>query len=223
MSFCDNKVINKMFPGFCAKDTAIVLTDPQNEFLHESGVGYPLVKDVLDNNNTVGNIEKLLKTAKDKGYKVFISPHYYYPHDHKWNFETKGENMMHSMKMFERKGPSEAVDKGTGADFCDVFKPYIEDGDTIITSPHKIFGPQTNDLVLQLRKHNIDKVILGGMNSNICVESHMRDLVEQGFEVYIAKDATGAPGMDAYKAAEVNFDMLSSGSLTTEEVITKLL
>lgn len=28
--------------------------------------------------------------------------------------------------------------------------------------------------------------------------------------------------MDAYNAAQINFDMLSSGSLTTEEVIAKI-
>lgn len=204
---------------FNPNDTALVLTDPQNEFLHESGVGYALVKEVLEANHTVENLVKLLKTSKDRGYNVFISPHYYYPHDDEWEFFTAGEKMMHGMKMFQRRGPSEAVDRGTGADFCDIFKPYIEDGKTVIASPHKIFGPQTNDLVLQLRKRRIGRLILGGMNSNICVESHMRDLVEQGFEVYIAKDATGAPGMDAYHAAEVNFEMLSCGSFTTDEII----
>lgn len=208
--------------NFNKKDTAIVLIDPQNEFLHEMGAGYPLAKDVLKENNTIKNIEDLLRASKDNGYKVFVSPHYYYPHDHKWEFGSKGENMMHSLKMFERKSPSEAVDKDSRADIYELFKPYIEDGETVIASPHKIFGPQTSDLVLQLRKQKIDKVILGGMNSNICVESHMRDLVEQGFEVYIAKDATGAPGMDAYKAAEINFDMLSSGSLRTNDVIRNL-
>ncbi|WP_055071923.1 cysteine hydrolase [Clostridium massiliamazoniense] len=208
--------------NFNKKDTAIVLVDPQNEFLHEMGAGYPLAKDVLEENNTIKNIEDLLKASKENGYKVFVSPHYYYPHDHKWEFESKGEKMMHSLKMFERKGPSEAVDKNSRADIYELFKPYIEDDETVIASPHKIFGPQTNDLVLQLRKQKIDKVILGGMNSNICIESHMRDLVEQGFEVYIAKDATGAPGVDAYKAAEINFDMLSSGSLKTNDIIRNL-
>ena len=31
-----------------------------------------------------------------------------------------------------------------------------------------MFGPQTNDLVLQLRKRRIGKVILGGMLANMC-------------------------------------------------------
>lgn len=207
---------------FNVNDTALVLTDPQNEFLHESGAGYALVKEVLEANHTVENLLKLLKASKEKGYGVFISPHYYYPHDDEWKFFSVGEKMMHGMKMFQRRGPSEAVDKGTGADFCEVFKPYLEDGKTVISSPHKIFGPQTNDLVLQLRKRKIGRLILGGMNSNICVESHMRDLVEQGFEVYIAKDATGASGMDAYRAAELNFAMLSSGSFTTDEIVAMM-
>ena len=34
------------------------------------------------------------------------------------------------------------------------------------------------DLLLQLRKAGIDKVILAGMSSNLCTESHMRSLVE---------------------------------------------
>jgi len=38
---------------------------------------------------------------------------------------------------------------------------YIEDGKTITVSPHKVWGPQSNDLVLQLRKRRINKVILG--------------------------------------------------------------
>jgi nicotinamidase-related amidase len=54
-------------------------------------------------------------------------------------------------------------------------------------------APQTNDLVLQLRKHGISQVILGEMWANMRVESHLRDLREQGFEVAVAKDATAAP------------------------------
>ncbi|EOU1701206.1 cysteine hydrolase [Clostridium perfringens] len=208
--------------NFNNKETELVLVDPQNEFLHEMGEGYKLAKEVIEENNTINNIISLLKASNDGGYKVFVSPHYYYPHDYTWKFGTNGEHMMHQMRMFERKGPSDAVEKDSRADILNEFKPYIEDGKTIIASPHKIFGPQTNDLVLQLRKQKIDTVILAGMNSNICIESHMRDLVEQGFEVYIAKDATAAPGMEAYKAAEVNFGMLSSGSFTTEEILERL-
>ena len=93
------------------------------------------------------------------------------------------------------------------------YKPYIEDGETVVTSPHKVYGPQNNDLTLQLRKRNIDKVILAGMSANLCVESHMRDLLEQGFEVEVVKDATAAAQVeegDGYAAAVTNFRFIAS-------------
>lgn len=34
-------------------------------------------------NNTVENLDKIFKVAQDKNVKVFVSPHYYFPHDHK--------------------------------------------------------------------------------------------------------------------------------------------
>ncbi len=75
-------------------------------------------------------------------------------------------------------------------------------------SPQDV-GPQTNDLALQLRKRGISKVILGGMLANMCVESHLRDLLEQGFEVLVARDATAAPRHPewgyGYTAALINF------------------
>jgi nicotinamidase-related amidase len=80
----------------------------------------------------------------------------------------------------------------------------------IVTSPHKIYGPESNDLALQLRKHGFDSVILAGMSANLC-ESHMRDLIESGFRVAVVKDATAAailPGLNGYEAALVNFQMI---------------
>lgn len=54
------------------------------------------------------------------------------------------------------------------------------------------YGPVQNDLVLQLRKWGINKVILAGMSANLCVEGHLRELLEQGFELAVVADATAA-------------------------------
>lgn len=87
---------------------------------------------------------------------------------------------MHETGMFGRPGAL-ILDgfRGSGADWLDRYKPYIEDGKTIVASPHKVFGPETNDLVMQLRKRGKSKVVLAGMLANLCVEAHMRELIEQ--------------------------------------------
>jgi len=56
-------------------------------------------------NGTVGNIEKLFQTAKANGFQVFISPHYYYPTDHGWQFGGTIETVMHDINMFDRTDP----------------------------------------------------------------------------------------------------------------------
>ncbi len=70
---------------------------------------------------------------------------------------------MHDIGMFDRKRALNLEGfEGSGADWLERYKPYIEDGKTVIASPHKVYGPENNDLLLQLRKRGIDKVILGG-------------------------------------------------------------
>jgi nicotinamidase-related amidase len=201
--------------------TAVVITDPQNDFLSPEGVTWGLVGASVTANGTVENIETLMKTAKAEGLPVFISPHYYYPTDEGWKFGGAVETMMHGIGMFSRQGAltTEGL-KGSGADWLERYKPIIEDGQTVVASPHKVYGPETNDLVLQLRKRGVDKVILGGMSANLCVESHLRGLLEQGFEVAVVKDATAAaqaPDLDGYAAALTNYRFLASTILTTEQ------
>ena len=209
------------------KLTAIVITDPQNDFLSPNGVTWGVVGESVTKNNTVAHIETLFKTAKSNNIAVFISPHYYDPTDHKWQFEGALEKMMHDIKMFDRKGAL-TLDgfENSGADWLASYKQYIEDGETVVVSPHKVYGPETNDLVLQLRKRGIDKVILAGMSANLCVEAHMRELLEQGFDVTVVKDATAAaitPELgDGYVAALTNFGFMANAVVTTEEVVAAI-
>ena len=206
--------------------TALVITDPQNDFLSPDGVAWEIVGESVTENHTVENLEAILKAAKESKLPVFISPHYYYPTDHGWKFEGALERLMHDIGMFDRKGALNLEGfNGSGADWLERFKPYIEAEDTVIVSPHKVYGPQNNDLVLQLRKRGIGRVILAGMSSNLCVESHLRDLLEQGFEIAVVMDATAAakvPEGDGYQAALVNFRFLANTVWTTDEAVSRL-
>lgn len=203
--------------------TALVVTDPQNDFLSPEGVTWGVVGDSVTENNTVGNIESLFKAAKENNLQVFISPHYYYPTDKGWAFEGPLELLMHNINMFDRKGAL-TLDgfENSGPDFLQQYKKYINDGKTVVTSPHKVYGPEANDLVLQLRKRKIDKVLLAGMSANLCVESHLRELLEQGFEVAVVKDATAGarlPEGDGYEAAMVNFRYIANALWSTKETV----
>ena len=215
-------------PGFDVEKgkTAVVVTDPQRDFLSEDGVVWQVVGASVEANNTVEHLQQLLTAAHEQDIPVFVSPHYYFPHDHNWEFGGALEKMMHAVGMFDRQGPLTTEGfGGSGADWHEPLKPLIDRDDVVIASPHKVYGPESNDLVLQLRKRGIDKVILAGMSANLCVEAHLRELTEQGFEVAVVKDATAGaqlPGGDFYQAALLNFRMIASAVLTTDEAVSAM-
>jgi len=212
---------------FDKADTAVVFIDPQNDVLSEKGKNWGAVGASVTANRTVENMERIFGTAKARGYEVFISPHYFYPTDEGWKMNGPLEADEFRTGTFARSGPLTLEDfPNSGADWLERFKKYIEDGRTIVVSPHKVFGPQTNDLVLQLRKRRITRVILGGMLANMCVESHLRELLEQGFEVAVVKDATAGPRHpvwgDGYQAAIVNYRFLAHAVPSTDEAVAAM-
>jgi nicotinamidase-related amidase len=207
-------------------NTALVITDPQNDFLSPKGVTWGVVGESVTKNNTVENIESLLKAAKANDIPVFVSPHYYYPTDKGWQFEGALETLMHAIGMFDRKDhlSLDGFD-GSGADWLARYKPYINDGETIVSNPHKVYGPENNDLLLQLRKRGIDKVILAGMSANLCTEAHLRELLERGFEVAVVSDGTAAaiiPEGDGYAAAMTNFRFMANDVINTKEAVAAI-
>jgi nicotinamidase-related amidase len=206
--------------------TALVVVDPQVDFLDENGVAWGVVGESVTEQGVVDNLERLFMAAKAADMPVVVSPHYYYPQDHKWKFEGTLERVMHSIGMFDRKAPLDLGGfNGSGADWMPQYKKYIDDGKTIVCSPHKVYGPEQNDLVLQLRKVGIDKVILAGMSANLCVESHMRELLETGFEVAVVRDATAGakvPEGDGYLAALINFRMIANAVWWTDDAVERI-
>ena len=206
---------------------ALVLTDMQNDFLAPTGAAYGLIAASMAKHDTANNLERLLVAAKRYQLKVFISPHYYYPHDHRWTApSTPLEDLAHRIGLVSRSDPLSLHGfEDSGADFPARYKPYICDGETIVTSPHKAYSAATNDLILQLRRYRIEQIILAGPVGNLCVEAHMRDFIEHGFEIAMVRDATAGASTeegDGYDAAMINWRFMAHALWTTREVIALL-
>lgn len=190
------------------ESAALLITDPQNDFLATDGVAYGLFSDNLKQLNTIDNIGALFTTAHRNSVPVFVSPHAYYSHDDRWQFRGALQQTMHELGVFH---------SDNGTDFLAQYREAINHKGTTVTSPHKVYGPESNDLVLQLRKRGVQTVLIGGLAANLCTDSHMRELVEQGFEVILVRDAVGAPGEAAYQAALTNYGLIASAVVSTEQ------
>ena len=170
--------------------------------------------DLVNENQVVPHLVHLQKVAKEVGIPTLYSPHYYTDNEfNTWRRLNPVDKLMFDRKMFRT---------GTwGAEFHPQLAP---DENTFVLSPHKaLSGFWAGDISIQLRQRNIDTIILVGMSANLCVESHLRDAEENGFEVIVVKDATAGPGREATQAAYVNYSLIANEVVTTEEIVGTLM
>jgi len=193
--------------------TAMFVTDPQNDFLSKGSPVWGLVGPTVIKNKVVEKERTLKALAKKIGIPVFYSTHMYTPKDFaNWKSLNGIDKVMFENKMFAQ---------GTwGHDYHPKLKP---DSNTIVMNPHKgLSNFWTGDAAIQLRQYGIETVIMYGMSANMCVESHARDAIENGFDVIIVADATAAAGDAAYEAALTNYEFPAHEVMTTNQVIKKL-
>jgi len=193
--------------------TALFVTDPQNDFLSKESPAWGLVGPTVIKNKVVEKEKRLKALAKKIGIPVFYSTHMYTPQDFaNWKSLNGIDKIMFDIRMFEQ---------GTwGHDFHPELKP---DSNTIVMNPHKgLSNFWTGDAAIQLRQYGIETIILYGMSANLCIESHARDAIENGFDVIIIADATAAAGDAAYAAALTNFEFLAHEVVTTDQIIERL-
>ena len=193
--------------------TALVIVDPQVDFLSPESVIWDLIGEQVEKNAVAGHLVALKAAAERAGIPVLYSPHYFSDHEYGgWRHLNAIDRIMFERRMFDVSG------KGAG------FLAELAPGPgTIVLSPHKaLSGFWASDIQIQLRQRDVQAIILAGMSANLCIESHLRDAAENGFDVSVVKDATAGPGEAATQAAYVNYGFIASEVVTTAEALQAL-
>lgn len=193
--------------------TGLLIIDPQNDFLSEGGAVWDLVGEGVNETKVVEHLVALREAANGAGVPVFYSPHYYTDDEYQgWKHLNPIDQLMFDRKMFRA---------GTwGAEFHPQLEP---DENTRVLAPHKgLSNFWTGDTALQLRQRGIQTIVLAGMSANLCVESHLRDATENGFDVVVVGDATTGPGPEATKAAHTNYGLIANEVATTDDVVRRM-
>ena len=115
--------------AFNRAGAALVVIDPQNDFLSPDGAGWPVFGQSVTENKVVANLARLFEAARSSDMTVAVSPHYEYPADGQWQFGGPGERLLTALHMFARSGPLTVEGlTGSGADFLEQLKPFISMG-----------------------------------------------------------------------------------------------
>ena len=213
--------------NFDKNDTAVVFIDPQNEVLSEKGAGVAAWSTRASRKTTPSRTWSASsrlrrRTASRSSYRRTISIR----RTRDGNSTDRSKPMKPSNGYFARKGVCVQLDGlrrvGRGlAGALQALHRGRQDRRRRAASASGDRRPTTS--FCSFASGGSSKIILGGMLANMCVESHLRELLEQGFEVAVAKDATAAPRHPewgyGYTAALINFAYLAHAVLTTTEAI----
>jgi nicotinamidase-related amidase len=195
-----------------ADRTAVLFIDPQVDFLSPSSVIWDVIGEEVERIGVLDKLIRIKAAALSAGIPVFYSPHLYSHEYATWTHLNPLDELMFSRRMFDAALPGSA------------FHPDLLPGDDVtVLSPHKcLSGFWSGDLAIQFRQRDIQTIVLAGMAANLCLESHLRDAAENGFDVIVVGDATAGPGRAATDAAQVNFGLLASEVTTTDAVLERL-
>jgi nicotinamidase-related amidase len=195
--------------------TALLMVDPYNDFMTEGGKLFGAIKDIADGNGMFDHMRRIMAAVRAAGIQVFIVPHHRH---HDGDFD----NWMHVCLVQQQAIDIKAFAKDSwGGTFNEEFGP--KQGDVVIYEHMAQNGFANTNLDVQLKQHNIDKLILIGMIANSCIESTGRMGMELGYHVTLVKDATSAFSADAMHAAHaVNGPAYAHAILTTAELLALL-
>ncbi|KAE9371433.1 Isochorismatase hydrolase [Stipitochalara longipes BDJ] len=191
-------------------NTAIVLIDPYNDFVHPSGMMHSTIATDLAASNVIHNIKTLLTYARSQKIPVFYSLHQNYVQGHYegWQHLTKLNAAIKELHVFA---------EGFGGTIFEDFKPIIENGDVVASKHWNMNGFENTDMNYQLRQRDITHLVLAGFESHTCFESTTRGTSELGYHVTLLTDATAAFDVAAKEISITSIWPRFSAEVTTTE------
>ncbi|MCY6380193.1 cysteine hydrolase family protein [Hoeflea prorocentri] len=176
--------------------TALIVIDMQNSFLHPDGENYyDGAQDVVDNCLT------LIAKARSTGTLIV-----HVADRHRRNFDD-----------FESKHlPRHCVSGGFHAEFFEGFGP-LSDGQEIEIEKRRFSAFFATELALFLTEQSVERLILCGVKTNVCVRATAQDAFAHGFEVCVVKDATNSNRQHLADASLEDIERYLGRLVTTQE------
>jgi len=189
--------------------TAIVLIEPQYDFLKPGGSMYQFIAKQLAKRKVIPNLVNLVNKARKKVKKIVYIPFEAFEPGFP-EIDRKGPGMcglrgleidMPTGWKIHGKPVSGAWVKGTpGPEIIPELTP--KKGDLIIRGKKTLDAFWSTSLDYTLRTNMIEWVAIVGFHTNWCVESTSRSAYDKGYRVIVIGDCTGTDTQEEQDYAE---------------------
>ncbi|KAH8593474.1 Isochorismatase-like protein [Bisporella sp. PMI_857] len=190
-------------------NTAVILIDPYNDFLHPEGKLYSRLEESIKDSDTITHIKALVDTARANNIPIFYGLHQ----------QIKPGFLMgwqHATQSQKQQLENDVFKEGSwGVEIYEGLAPDIEKGDVVVSKHWSSSSFQNTDLDYQLRQRGIENLVFGGLTANTCLESTARYAYELGYNVTLLTDATAAFSTEQKDAATNLIWPLFANEVTT--------
>lgn len=151
--------------------TALLVIDMQNSFLHPDGENtYETAHEV------VAPVQSLIAAARAaKTLVVHVADR------HRDGFEDFEQRYL----------PKHCVSGGFNAEFFDGFGPQGQDNEILIVK-RRYSAFFATELALFLNEQRIERLVICGVKTNVCVRATAQDAFAHGFDVVVPREATNS-------------------------------
>jgi nicotinamidase-related amidase len=183
--------------------TALVLVDLQNSFLHPDGGNYYPAVDTI-----IPNLARLLDHARARGRLIVHVADRHRPGVH--DFES-------------HKLPGHCVEGEFDAEFFAGFGPSAAAGPNEIVIVKRRFSAFFGtDLDTVLRENAIERIVVAGVKTNVCVRATIQDGFGHGYRCLLARDATNSNRTNLEAASAEDIDRYMGWSVSLADAETAL-
>lgn len=192
-----------------AKKTAIVLIEPQYDFLKPGGSMFQFIEKQLEERQVIPNLVSLVSKARGKVKKIMFVPfEAFEPGFPEIDPDGPGMGGLRGLEIdmptgwkIDGKPVSGAWVAGTpGPEIIPELTP--EKGDLIIRGKKTLDAFWSTALDYTLRVNMIETVAIVGFHTNWCVESTARSAYDKGYRVVVIGDCTGTDTQEEQDYAE---------------------
>lgn len=189
-----------------ANNTALLLLDLQNEMVDPNGkIGSGGLAKVVQDRGILTNASKALEVARRRGTAVVFV---------RLGFRSDYADALSVAPRIEKLKANKAAILGTwGTEFPDVIRPHSEE--LVITK--QCVNPFFNTGLLNwLLARGLKRIVIGGVVTNMVVETTARAADDAGLAVTVLEDVSAAPNPDWHQFSIKNIMPLFAEVTTSD-------
>lgn len=200
-------------PGAIGETPALLVIDPQHDFLDPDGAVYCPSSSVGDTEQVIRNINALVDTAREANLPIIWTKESHRPDHSDYGAEMLSVEQDHTIAETEgEEFIDELVIPDTGL-------PAAE----YVVRKRRYNCFHNTDLMHLLSTFDIDTILIAGVTTNVCVHYTAQGAHERDFVFRVIEDCTAGTSQSLHDAALKMLDYLQPGGVQSLTSVTAAL